>query len=76
MASDSRQRLALRKTTANTRAKAARRIDRNLLGWYRLQDVSSFAFTGHDLECNEDLRRAFVQAVILAETSSRNVTWN
>lgn len=76
MRSESRQRLALRRTDAHNRAKTVRRINRNTLGWYRLPDGDAFAFNATDLEHNPDLRRAFTQAVLLAETSSRNVTWN
>ena len=76
MASEARHRLAIRRTAANARSKVERRINRNTLGWYRMPDGGSFAFNGHDLEHNEDLRRAFTQAVLLAETSARNVTWN
>jgi len=76
MASDSRHRLALRRIDAHTRAKVCRRINRNTLGWYRLPGGESFSFNGRDLENNPPLRKAFTQAVLLAEHSARNVTWN
>ena len=76
MPSDSRQRLAKRRTMAFERARVDRRIDRNKLGQYRLDNGEWFRFSAADLEHNEDLRRAYVQSVLLAETSARNQTWN
>jgi hypothetical protein len=72
----SRARLAIRRTASNERAKVARRISRNTLGWYRIEGGEPFAFNATDLEHNDGLRAAYVQAVLLTQTACRNVTWN
>lgn len=76
MTPTARQRLAIRRTAAFERARVERRIDRDKLGQYRLPNGDWFRFSVADLENNEDLRRAYVQAVLLTETACRNQTWN
>jgi len=76
MTPTARQRQAIRRTAAFERARVERRIDRNKLGQYRLPNGDWFRFSAADLEANEELQRAYVQAVLLAETTCRNATWN
>ena len=73
--SKARRKLALRRSKASVKANAAAQ-DHEPIGFYRLADGQVVAFNGVDLENNESLRNAFIQAVLAAEYESRNATWN